>query len=132
MLNQECNSRVAYARLNRGSNPSITDTELQAAKFVLPRKEVVASEPSSPPPPSAIKAPFVVDLTDANRVDERLVPPAHRFPDMFKGEGTNGHFFHVLQDGKGEYNAVYYLSKEEQELRHNAVFSKAVNECAQQ
>ena len=28
--------RVAYARITRGSNPSITDTELQAAKFVIP------------------------------------------------------------------------------------------------
>lgn len=65
-------------------------------------------------------------------MDEQLVPPAHRFPESFKGEGINGHFFHVLRDKKGEFNALYYLTKEEETARHNAIFGQVVDQCAQQ
>ncbi|KAK4048885.1 Protein cwh43 [Microbotryomycetes sp. JL201] len=87
--------RVAYARLNRGSNPSITDTELQVAKFVVPQ------DPAS--------ADFAqADQTQATRVDEDLVPSDHRFPSMFYGQGVRGHYFHVLKDRHGQFAPLYY------------------------
>ncbi|GAA5915772.1 Cwh43p [Sporobolomyces salmoneus] len=35
--------RIGYARLNRGSKPSITDTEIQLGKFVVPYREAPGS-----------------------------------------------------------------------------------------
>ncbi|GAA5959623.1 hypothetical protein JCM21900_002958 [Sporobolomyces salmonicolor] len=49
--------RTSYARLNRGSNPSITDTELQLAKFVVPYRDAPGSPWSLRPPSIAISLP---------------------------------------------------------------------------
>ncbi|KAM0787197.1 hypothetical protein ACM66B_006439 [Microbotryomycetes sp. NB124-2] len=87
--------RVAYARLNRGSNPSITDTELQVAKFVVPR------DANSPDFAQA-------DQTRATRVDADIVPQEFRFPAMFYGQGVRGHYFHVLKDRSGQFAPLYY------------------------
>lgn len=61
--------RVAYARITRGSNPSITDTELQAAKFFIPMP-FTAIDPDS-------------DITGYRRETEANTPAAWRFPKMF-------------------------------------------------
>ncbi|SCV73348.1 BQ2448_7274 [Microbotryum intermedium] len=98
--------RVAYARLSRGSNPAITDTELQLAKFVVPDKTVRLVDPEDP------EKPF--DNTRARRVHQLKIPDQHRFPDMFYGEGVRGHFYHSLEDTDGKNAPIYYLSEEEE------------------
>lgn len=37
------------------------------------------------------------DYSDT-RIPEEQVPPGLRFPDMFKGEGVRGHFYHVFDE----------------------------------
>jgi hypothetical protein len=77
--------RVGYARVSRGT---ITDTELQVAKFVVPtaeeREQVVVWE---------------ADETSRNaRVDEDKVAKGLRFPDLFRGRGVRGHRYHVFNE----------------------------------
>ncbi|KAK4053362.1 Protein cwh43 [Microbotryomycetes sp. JL221] len=86
--------RVAYARLNRGSLPSITDTELQVAKFFVPSQLDAEQEQAS----------------SNDRIDEQEADPAHRFPSMFYGQGVRGHYFHVLRDRHGQFAPWYYRS----------------------
>ncbi|KAF2862244.1 hypothetical protein K470DRAFT_229012 [Piedraia hortae CBS 480.64] len=62
--------KTGYARLSRGT---ITDTELQVAKFAVG-------------PPEG-KGEFI---------DENQVPDDMRFPNLFKGEGVRGHRYHVF------------------------------------
>ncbi|KAK4238795.1 Frag1/DRAM/Sfk1 family-domain-containing protein [Achaetomium macrosporum] len=76
--------RTGYARVSRST---ITDTELQVAKFVVP-----ATEEDSV---SAWTAPKV--LRD-KRVPEHEVPEGWRFPAMFRGEGVRGHRYHVFDE----------------------------------
>ncbi|KAH6654207.1 Frag1/DRAM/Sfk1 family-domain-containing protein [Truncatella angustata] len=77
-------NRVSYARVSRST---ITDTELQVAKFVIPKsdgeKALVASMEANPA------------LRD-RRVIENAVPEGWRFPDLFRGEGVRGHRYHVF------------------------------------
>ncbi|KAI1325588.1 Frag1/DRAM/Sfk1 family protein [Xylariaceae sp. FL0255] len=76
--------RVGYARVSRGT---ITDTELQVAKFVVPKGEEEKSEVSA----------IADDPHSRNRrVSEEDVPKDWRFPDLFKGEGVRGHHYHVF------------------------------------
>ncbi|SDA02991.1 BZ3500_MvSof-1268-A1-R1_Chr11-1g03251 [Microbotryum saponariae] len=98
--------RVAYARLNRGSNPAITDTELQLAKFVVPDNTSQLLDPTDSEKP--------IDNTRARRVTQLKIPDQHRFPDMFYGEGVRGHFYHSLEDTEGKNAPIYYLSEEEE------------------
>lgn len=75
--------RVGYARVSRSS---ITDTELQVGKFVVPtteeeRREVEATS----------------EEERGRRVDERDVPEGWRFPSMFRNKGVRGHRYHVFK-----------------------------------
>lgn len=76
--------RVGYARVSRGS---ITDTELQAAKFVIPQteKEIAAMEKYTP------------DQRN-RRISEDSVPSGWRFPAMFRGDGVRDHYYHVFDE----------------------------------
>ncbi|KAI3325566.1 Frag1/DRAM/Sfk1 family protein [Xylariaceae sp. AK1471] len=78
--------RVGYARVSRST---ITDTELQVAKFVIPTS---AEE----------KAKIAAMTDDKNarnrRVREDEVPEGWRFPALFKEEGVRGHRYHVFDE----------------------------------
>lgn len=65
--------RSGYARVSRDS---ITDTELQVAKFVVGQPAAEADQ----------------------RIGEELVPEALRFPALFRGEGVRGHRYHVFDE----------------------------------
>ncbi|KAK8034313.1 Frag1/DRAM/Sfk1 family protein [Apiospora rasikravindrae] len=85
--------RVAYARVSRST---ITDTELQVAKFVVPRR---AEEKA------------LVSALEKNeqardwKVQEDDVPLGWRFPALFRGRGVRGHRFHVFDE------PYYYLPR---------------------
>jgi hypothetical protein len=76
--------RVGYARVSRST---ITDTELQVAKFVVPATQEDSSYA------------WGVDegLRD-RRVGEQEVPAGWRFPALFRGEGVRGHRYHVFDE----------------------------------
>ncbi|KAI3339456.1 Frag1/DRAM/Sfk1 family protein [Ustulina deusta] len=78
--------RVGYARVSRST---ITDTELQVAKFVIPKgseeKEKIAA--------------INEDADTRNRrTEENEVPEGWRFPAMFRGKGVRGHRYHVFNE----------------------------------
>lgn len=78
--------RVGYARISRST---ITDTELQVAKFVVPTTEtekaqVAALDSDSP--------------SRNRRVSEKEVPEGWRFPARFRGVGVRGHRYHVFNE----------------------------------
>lgn len=74
--------RIGYARVSRST---ITDTEIQVGKFAI-GEEVPKDE----------------KLRNKN-VTEAEVPEGRRFPQMFRGEGVRGHFYHVLDDAPRYY-----------------------------
>ncbi|KAI0448182.1 Frag1/DRAM/Sfk1 family protein [Xylaria telfairii] len=78
--------RIGYARISRST---ITDTELQVAKFVIPKSDEEKDQ-------------IAVMNDDANlrnhRVQESEVPEGWRFPAMFKGKGVRGHRYHVFNE----------------------------------
>jgi len=76
--------RVGYARVSRST---ITDTELQVAKFVVPR----SAEESH----MAWNAP---EELRNRRVEEHEVPEGWRFPAMFRGAGVRDHRYHVFDE----------------------------------
>jgi hypothetical protein len=76
--------RTGYARVSRST---ITDTELQVAKFVVPAGEEDGV--------SVWNAPK--QLRD-RRVPEEEVPEGMRFPALFRGEGVRGHRYHVFDE----------------------------------
>ncbi|KAJ2314499.1 Protein cwh43 [Coemansia sp. RSA 2704] len=71
--------RVGYARISRGT---ITDTEIQVGKFVVPAPDenIDAWAPSY------------------NRVPESHYAPEYHFPTVFRGRGVRGHFYHVFKE----------------------------------
>ncbi|GHJ86982.1 hypothetical protein NliqN6_3384 [Naganishia liquefaciens] len=77
--------RVGYARVSHGH---ITDTEIQAAKFIVP----------------SVNTP--IDYTSNEQLYfhtyEHSLPEGWRFPQMFRGNGTRGHRYHVF-DGPLSY-----------------------------
>lgn len=76
--------RVGYARLSRST---ITDTELQVAKFYVPQSE------------EEIKTQFALEAdTRDRRVNEDQVPEGWRFPALFRGQGVRGHRYHVFNE----------------------------------
>ena len=76
--------RTGYARVSRST---ITDTELQVAKFVVPSSEEEQA-----------KAWDVPEELRMKRVEEHEVPEGWRFPHMFRGEGVRGHRYHVFDE----------------------------------
>lgn len=72
--------KVAYARISRST---ITDTELQVAKFTL-------------------LGDYNADDTDFlygnHFVDEQSIPEDLRMPQMFRGDGVRGHRYHVFDE----------------------------------
>ncbi|KAJ1737192.1 Protein cwh43 [Coemansia sp. Benny D160-2] len=71
--------RTGYARISRGT---ITDTEIQAAKFQVPAP-----------------GENVTDWTPSYaRVKEDHYPEAYRFPTVFRGKGVRGHYYHVFNE----------------------------------
>ena len=76
--------RVGYARVSRDS---ITDTELQAAKFVIPQLEGESQ---------AIEA--LSEEERDRRVEEGQVAEGWRFPALFRGQGVRGHRYHVFDE----------------------------------
>ncbi|KAJ2777551.1 Protein cwh43 [Coemansia javaensis] len=68
--------RVGYARVSRGT---ITDTEIQVGKFVVPEGNATAAASNT-------------------RVPEDHYPPAFHFPTVFRGKGVRGHFYHVFNE----------------------------------
>lgn len=73
--------RISYARVSRGT---ITDTEIQAAKFIV-------GQPES---------------TD-NTIPEEDVPEGYRFPEIFKGDGVRGHHYHVFDEPRCVFPSSY-------------------------
>ncbi|KAK3938980.1 protein CWH43 [Diplogelasinospora grovesii] len=76
--------RTGYARVSRST---ITDTELQVAKFVVPKTEE-----------ESVFAWGVDQDLRNRRVDESEVPEGWRFPAMFRGDGVRGHRYHVFDE----------------------------------
>ncbi|KAJ2726032.1 Protein cwh43 [Coemansia sp. Benny D115] len=79
-------NRTAYARVSRGT---VTDTEIQLAKFVVP--DTTTASKNTDGVEDSWKPSYV-------RVAETDYTPAMRFPDMFKGKGVRGHFYHVFKE----------------------------------
>jgi hypothetical protein len=76
--------RTGYARVSRST---ITDTELQVAKFVVPPTEEDRASTWTVPKASRDR-----------RVTENEVPEGWRFPALFRGEGVRGHQYHVFDE----------------------------------
>lgn len=76
--------RVGYARVSRST---ITDTELQVGKFVMPQSSTEAAQLEARPSEERDR-----------RVQESEVPEGWRFPSMFRGDGVRGHRYHVFDE----------------------------------
>ncbi|KAA1112105.1 hypothetical protein PGT21_022879 [Puccinia graminis f. sp. tritici] len=86
--------RLGYARVTRGSNPAVTDTELQVGMFQVP--------------PSWVTVDPDRDSSDYQRVSPDFIAPASRFSSKVDGpEGFKGHRYHVLREQFGT-DVVYY------------------------
>lgn len=73
--------KVAYARISRST---ITDTELQVAKFKLLTDE---------------QRGYPDEFLYGNHfVDESEVDPQYRMPLLLRGEGVRGHYYHVFDE----------------------------------
>ena len=78
--------RVGYARVSRST---ITDTELQVAKFVVPTGQDEKTKVAA----------INEDADTRNRrAQESEVPAGWRFPAMFRGKGVRGHRYHVFNE----------------------------------
>ena len=75
--------RVGYARVSRSS---ITDTELQVGKFVVPATAEESAELEA-----------MGEEERGRRVGEEEVPEGWRFPRMFRKKGVRGHRYHVFK-----------------------------------
>ncbi|KAI1385996.1 Frag1/DRAM/Sfk1 family-domain-containing protein [Hypoxylon trugodes] len=78
--------RVGYARVSRST---ITDTELQVAKFVVPKSQEEKEQ---------IKDLESNSSARNRKVKERDVPEGWRFPALFRGKGVRGHQYHVFNE----------------------------------
>lgn len=77
-------NRVGYARVSRST---ITDTELQVGKFVVPRDDQEKERFRN----------LDEDARD-RRISEGEVAEGRRFPVLFRGEGVRGHRYHVFDE----------------------------------
>ncbi|KAK4101244.1 hypothetical protein N658DRAFT_507196 [Parathielavia hyrcaniae] len=82
--------RTGYARVSRST---ITDTELQVAKFVVP-----APAEGGEGGEDAVAAWTAPKELRDRRVPEHEVPEGWRFPAMFRGQGVRGHRYHVFDE----------------------------------
>ncbi|KZP00656.1 hypothetical protein CALVIDRAFT_475938 [Calocera viscosa TUFC12733] len=78
--------RIGYARVARST---ITDTELQVGRFIVPRHGT-----------QVVNAPHEDRYL---QVPKEWVPESWRFPAKYEGAGTKGHFYHVFQEGARYY-----------------------------
>ncbi|GAA5847258.1 hypothetical protein JCM9279_006160 [Rhodotorula babjevae] len=130
--------RTGYARLNRGSNPSVTDSEVQLGKYVVPHarlpphgspftssaRALLATNASAlvPPIPTAAYVAHLHDSAPPRDVDsttwtpERYLPEALRFPARLY-DGAEEHRFIVLTGEKGGPGAHYFMGRDEKEWR---------------
>lgn len=76
--------RTGYARVSRST---ITDTELQVAKFVVPKADE-----------ERLTIMSLDEEVRDRRVKEEEVGQGLRFPAMFRGEGVRGHRYHVFNE----------------------------------
>ncbi|KAI1089270.1 Frag1/DRAM/Sfk1 family-domain-containing protein [Rostrohypoxylon terebratum] len=78
--------RVGYARVSRST---ITDTELQVAKFVVPKSGEEKAQIAA-----------IENNAEARnrKVNEQEVPEGWRFPALFRGNGVRGHRYHVFNE----------------------------------
>jgi hypothetical protein len=76
--------RTGYARVSRST---ITDTELQVAKFVVPESEE-----------ASVSAWTAHKRLRDQRAKEDEVPEGLRFPALFRGSGVRGHRYHVFNE----------------------------------
>ncbi|POR36968.1 Protein cwh43 [Tolypocladium paradoxum] len=76
--------RVGYARVSRST---ITDTELQVGKFVIPHSSAESTQ---------LEARSAEERD--RRVQESEVPEGWRFPAMFRGHGVRDHKYHVFDE----------------------------------
>ncbi|PFH57169.1 hypothetical protein XA68_15414 [Ophiocordyceps unilateralis] len=76
--------RVGYARVSRST---ITDTELQAGKFVIPSSAAERAQLEARPAEERDR-----------RVQESEVPEGWRFPALFRGDGVRNHRYHVFDE----------------------------------
>lgn len=76
--------RVGYARVSRSS---ITDTELQVAKFVIPKNNDEIAKLEAQPAEERNR-----------RAKEADVPKGWHFPAMFRGNGVRNHKYHVFNE----------------------------------
>jgi hypothetical protein len=76
--------RTGYARVSRST---ITDTELQVAKFVVPESEE-----------ASVSAWTAHKRLRDQRAKEDEVPEGLRFPALFRGKGVRGHRYHVFNE----------------------------------
>ncbi|KAI0141737.1 Frag1/DRAM/Sfk1 family protein [Xylariaceae sp. FL1272] len=95
--------RVGYARVSRGT---VTDTELQVAKFVVPTTEDEKAEVSA-----------LIDNADARngRIEESDVPHDWKFPAEFKENGKRGHYYHVFGEPRYYANKLKPTTSEDEE-----------------
>ncbi|PHH62888.1 hypothetical protein CDD81_6606 [Ophiocordyceps australis] len=76
--------RIGYARVSRST---ITDTELQVGKFVIPRSEAESAGLEARPAEERDRI-----------VSESEVPEGWKFPALFRGSGVRGHRYHVFDE----------------------------------
>ncbi|GAA6010929.1 hypothetical protein JCM10207_003995 [Rhodosporidiobolus poonsookiae] len=126
--------RVGYARLQRGANPSVTDSEIQLGKFVVPLPS--SSSTSSPSSSSStnltspiplpayvtylhhLRAPLTSDPTVW--APERYLPPSLRFPARFGGRTEEEHlgsYYIILNGETGAPGPNYFMGWGEKEVR---------------
>ncbi|BGP42687.1 Protein cwh43 [Rhodotorula kratochvilovae] len=130
--------RVGYARLNRGANPSVTDSEVQVGKFVVPlasasassytslSRALLAANASASVPPIPLEAytahlhsslaPRAPEGDPTVWTPERYLPPALRFPKHLEAQEEE-HRFIVLTGETGAPGAQYFMRQEEKEWR---------------
>lgn len=86
--------RLGYARVTRGSNPAVTDTELQVGLFQVPPSWVLVDPDRDP--------------SGYERVSVPSIAPASRFSaKVGSADGFKGHRYHVLREQFGT-DVVYY------------------------